>query len=233
MKNAWLFYLLTVVGFPAIFANTFAKSKKPYKIVCYLGSWANYRNGDGKFLIEDIDPQLCTHLIYGFAKLSHDNKIAAYDPYLDLKENWGLGAYERFTGLKKKNPNLKTLLAIGGWNEGSSKYSRMAKNPSSRKTFINSCVTYLQRYGFDGLDLDWEYPATRGGIPEDKKNFISLLKLRLRAKTALCFWLHATTASLTVRCPQRYFPFFFFIETRGESETYKKDGTDKDYTTNT
>ncbi|GFV23029.1 hypothetical protein TNCV_729801 [Trichonephila clavipes] len=28
-------------------------------------------------------------------------------------------------------------------------------------------------------------------------------------------------------------PFSFFIETRGESETYKKDETDKDYTTNT
>ncbi|GFU30430.1 chitotriosidase-1 [Nephila pilipes] len=176
MKKAWLFSVLIIVGFPTIFASISAKSKKPYKIVCYLGSWANYRNGDGKFLIEDIDPKLCTHLIYGFAKLSHDNKIAAYDPYLDLKENWGLGAYERFTGLKKKNPNLKTLLAIGGWNEGSSKYSRMAKNPSSRKTFVDSCVTYLQRFGFDGLDLDWEYPATRGGIPEDKKNFILLLK---------------------------------------------------------
>ncbi|GFT30716.1 uncharacterized protein TNCV_759131 [Trichonephila clavipes] len=29
--------------------------------------------------------------------------------------------------------------------------------------------------------------------------------MRLRAKTVFCFWLHATTASLTVRCPQRYF----------------------------
>ncbi|GFX46478.1 hypothetical protein TNCV_4549171 [Trichonephila clavipes] len=46
--------------------------------------------------------------------------------------------------------------------------------------------------------------------------------------------LAATTAILTVRCPQRYVCLFsFFIETRGESETYKKDGTDKDYTTNT
>ncbi|GFU40911.1 hypothetical protein TNCV_2466871 [Trichonephila clavipes] len=49
-----------------------------------------------------------------------------------------------------------------------------------------------------------------------------------------CLALAATTASLTVRCPQRYvFLFSFFIETRGESETYKKDGTDKDYTANT
>ncbi|GFU93478.1 RNA-directed DNA polymerase from mobile element jockey [Trichonephila clavipes] len=57
-------------------------------------------------------------------------------------------------------------------------------------------------------------------------------RLRLRAKTAW-LWL-PQSASLTVRCPQWYvFLFSFFIETRGESETYKKDGTDKDYTTNT
>ncbi|GFW00681.1 hypothetical protein TNCV_2284271 [Trichonephila clavipes] len=56
--------------------------------------------------------------------------------------------------------------------------------------------------------------------------------LRLRAKTAW-LWL-PQSASLTVRCPQRYgLLFSFFIETRGESETYKKDGTNKDYTTNT
>ncbi|CAL1270702.1 unnamed protein product [Larinioides sclopetarius] len=175
-QRTWIFCLLAVVGFSAAATNNQSKEKKPYKIVCYLGSWANYRRDDGKFLIEDIDPKLCTHLVYGFAKLNHNNKIAAYDPYLDLKENWGLGAYERFTGLKKKNPNLKTLLAIGGWNEGSTKYSRMAKNASSRKTFIDSCVEFLQKYGFDGLDLDWEYPATRGGISEDRKNFVLLLK---------------------------------------------------------
>ncbi|XP_015914102.1 chitinase-3-like protein 1 [Parasteatoda tepidariorum] len=168
--------LLVILGFIiSIQADLMPKSKSPYKVVCYLGSWANYRYGDGKFLIEDIDPRLCTHLIYGFAKLGHDNKIAAYDTYLDLKENWGLGAYNRFNELKKKNSELKTLLAIGGWNEGSTKYSMMARNPSSRKIFVESCVNFLTKYGFDGLDLDWEYPAARGGTPEDKKNFVLLL----------------------------------------------------------
>ncbi|GFV60816.1 hypothetical protein TNCV_954361 [Trichonephila clavipes] len=56
------------------------------------------------------------------------------------------------------------------------------------------------------------------------------VKLRLRAKTVLCFWLHATTGQPD--CTLSAAVLSFFIETRGESETYKKDGTDKDYTTN-
>lgn len=174
MKYGTFFSLIALI--PVVLSNTSSKASKPYKVVCYLGSWANYRNGDGKFVIEDIDPNLCTHLIYGFTKLSHDNRIAVYDPYLDLKENWGLGAFQRFNNLKHKNPTLKTLIAIGGWNEGSTKYSQMASNPSSRKRFVNSCIDFLNKHGFDGLDLDWEYPGSRGGKAEDKKNFVSLIK---------------------------------------------------------
>ena len=45
-------------------------------------------------------------------------QVKSLDPYNDLYDNWGLGAYDRFTGLKLYNPNLKTYLAVGGWNEG-------------------------------------------------------------------------------------------------------------------
>ncbi|XP_067139342.1 chitinase-3-like protein 1 [Centruroides vittatus] len=154
----------------------YSASLHKYKVVCYLGSWANYRPGLGKFTIEDIDPHICTHLIFGFAGLGFDNRIRSLDPYLDLKENYGKGAFQRFTGLKQYNPELKTLLAIGGWNEGSVKYSRMASNSATRKIFIDSCVELLKKYDFDGLDLDWEYPANRGGKPEDKANFVALLR---------------------------------------------------------
>lgn len=76
--------------------------------------------------------------------------------------------YKKFTGLKSKNPHLKTLLAIGGWNEGSVKYSNMVSTKSSRATFLKSCLDFMKKYNFDGIDLDWEYPSQRGGRPEDK-----------------------------------------------------------------
>lgn len=135
-----------------------------------------YRPGRGKYSVEDIDPFLCTHVIYSFAGLGHDNRIRSLDPWNDLRDNYGKGAFERFTALKKQNPKLKTLIAIGGWNEGSIKYSSMAMSESTRRTFIESVVQFLEKYNFDGLDLDWEYPAARGGKPEDKNNFSALLR---------------------------------------------------------
>lgn len=147
------------------------------KIVCYYGSWAVYRPGNGKFDVEDIDPFICTHLSYGFAGLDpNTSHIYALDPWNDLEDGGGKGAYKRFNALKSQNPELKTFISIGGWNEGSEKYSKMAADDGSRKEFAASCVTFVQQYGFDGLDLDWEYPASRGGALEDKQNYPLLLK---------------------------------------------------------
>lgn len=145
-------------------------------MVCYYGSWAVYRPGNGKFDVEHIDPFLCTHIIYGFTGLGTDNTMIPLDPWNDLYDNWGKGAFLRFTGLKRQNPNLKALIAIGGWNEGSEKYSKMVSDPAKRATFFNSVVSFIQKYNFDGLDFDWEYPASRGGVPADKQNYISMIR---------------------------------------------------------
>ncbi|XP_046455808.1 acidic mammalian chitinase-like isoform X1 [Daphnia pulex] len=145
-------------------------------MVCYYGSWAVYRPGNGKFDVEQIDPFLCTHIIYGFTGLGTDNTMIPLDPWNDLYDNWGKGAFLRFTGLKQQNPNLKALIAIGGWNEGSEKYSRMVSDPAKRATFVNSVVNFIKKYNFDGLDFDWEYPANRGGLPSDKQNYISMIR---------------------------------------------------------
>jgi chitinase len=91
-------------------------------LMCYFGSWSTWRHDNGFFDVENIDPFLCTHLIFGFAGLdAATNKIKALNEYNDLDQrspHWSKGAYRRFTSLKQINPNLFTLLAIGGWNEG-------------------------------------------------------------------------------------------------------------------
>ena len=83
---------------------------------------------------------------------------------MDLEDNYGLAGFKKATDLKYSYPHLKVTIAIGGWNEGSKKYSAMAKDPEKRKAFVDSVINFLEHYNFDGLDLDWEYPGKEGEI---------------------------------------------------------------------
>lgn len=121
-----------------------------------------YRPGRGSFALENIDPNLCTHIVYAFAGLNAtSDSIRSLDPWQDLKDDWGKGGYERITQMRASYPHLKVSLAIGGWNEGSKNYSRMVSEPARRQRFVKSATDFVLRYKFDGLDLDWEYPTQR------------------------------------------------------------------------
>lgn len=67
---------------------------------------------------------------------------------------------------------LKFAKKSGGWSFGTERFKSMSSNKYNRRLFIFSAMDYLRERNFDGLDLDWEFP--RG--PEDKKNFVELLK---------------------------------------------------------
>lgn len=150
--------------------NELSGDKNNYKIVCYYTNWSQYRPKDGKFMPEDIDPELCTHIVFAFGWLKR-GKLSSFEANDETKDK-KKGLYERISELKSKNSNLKTLLAIGGWSFGTEKFKEMSGSRYSRQIFILDSITYLRNRSFDGLDIDWEYPKGE----DDKKNYVSLLK---------------------------------------------------------
>jgi len=67
---------------------------------------------------------------------------------------------------------------VGGW--GSSRFSEMAANDSTRTAFAADCRRVIDKFGLDGIDIDWEYPGSgTAGISfssADKENFTLLMR---------------------------------------------------------
>ena len=128
----------------------------------------------GKFTPEDLDPTLCTHIVFAFATIK-DNRLAHSEDN-DIGDSFSEGTYTRMMKLREKNPKLKILVAVGGWAFGSKPFQSLTENIFRMNGFVYDAIEFLRKHNFDGLDVDWEYP--RGA--DDKASFVSLIKeLRL------------------------------------------------------
>ncbi|KAI2629291.1 putative class V chitinase [Hypomontagnella submonticulosa] len=144
----------------------------------YYESWANTRTCD-KRSPDDLDLTGITHLNFAFAFF--DPKTYQISP---MDSNSG-SLYNKFTGLKSKKSSLQTWISIGGWSFNDdtntpntrTAFSDMASSAEGRQKFIDSLQNFMQTYGFDGVDIDWEYPAAddRGGKDSDFGNFPELI----------------------------------------------------------
>lgn len=49
------------------------------KLVCYFSNWSQYRPSNGRFTPENVDPFLCTHVIYVLATINLDNQLTTIE----------------------------------------------------------------------------------------------------------------------------------------------------------
>ncbi|KAJ2782376.1 hypothetical protein H4R18_002309 [Coemansia javaensis] len=155
----------------------------------YFTAWSIYDRG---FVPADVAVERLTHVNYGFAKLE-GNALALGDPWADVERptpdaEYGAGdlrgSFGEFnndnSAVRRRNPQLRSLISVGGWT-WSGGFSAMAASPASRAEFVRSVADFLQRYRFDGVDIDWEHPV-EGGMdgnarsPADAANYLLLLR---------------------------------------------------------
>lgn len=138
--------------------------KKPFAVFGYYAGRPNF--------IDSFPVEKLTHLCFSFTHLK-GNRIALGN----ARDSAGLA---NCVLLKKRNPQLKVIVSMGGWT-GCFSCSEVFSIDSSRKLFASSAKQLLNYFKADGIDLDWEYPAIKGppGHPfmlSDKENFTALIK---------------------------------------------------------
>ncbi len=133
-----------------------------FRVIAYVAGWS---------MPATIDPKKLTHINFAFARIDGGGRVVFEDVKFAL-------ALKSLLALKQRNPGLKILISIGGWEADG--FSDAALTRKSRSAFAESAVTFLRHHGADGLDLDWEYPGQGvAGIKfraEDRQNFTLLLK---------------------------------------------------------
>ncbi|MDB9449353.1 glycosyl hydrolase family 18 protein [Dolichospermum circinale] len=128
-----------------------------YIVGGYIGSW----NLDSNTPVDTPFNKL-THLFYSFADVTSTGTVQL------PQDGTGTGDIAKLQQIKAQNPNLKIMLSIGGATEND--FSSAAATVQSRANFAQSAIQLMKTNGFDGLDIDWEYPQAN-----EDNNYIQLL----------------------------------------------------------
>ncbi|WP_125152348.1 glycosyl hydrolase family 18 protein [Clostridium rectalis] len=158
------------------------------KLIGYFPEWAYNNEAQGFFNVTDLQWDSLTHIQYSFAMVDENtNKITLGDENAALREefkNYDLsykgkkieldstlpykGHFNLLQTMKKQFPNVNLLISVGGW-AGSRGFYTMLDTDAGINTFADSCIDFIKKYNFDGVDIDFEYPSStsQSGNPAD------------------------------------------------------------------
>jgi len=144
-----------------------AQHKSKPVIIGYVGGY------NGQLINPDsIEAKRLSHINYAFVDIK-DNKAWLHNEQTDTIN------FRSLNSLKKKNPNLKILISIGGWT-WSKNFSDAMLTDTSTQQFAESAVAIVAQYDLDGIDIDWEYPGMIGDNnkyrDEDRQNYTRMFQ---------------------------------------------------------
>ncbi|EAW15054.1 glycoside hydrolase family 18 protein [Aspergillus clavatus NRRL 1] len=148
------------------------------KMIGYYESWSA-RKSCHKVAPTDLPLDALTHVNFAFAYI----EPSTYQ-VVTMDGSTPASLFQDTTNLKSIKQDIKVFVSIGGWtfsdNDTSTQplFGEIAADATKRQTFADNVVHFMKQYGFDGVDIDWEYPGApdRRGNPEDTENYVLLLK---------------------------------------------------------
>jgi len=123
---------------------------------------------------DDLNLKGVDELIIAFGLIRNGSEI--FIPDVEM----GFDLKSEVKKLRERYKDLKIIISVGGW--GAEGFSDMANDPKLRAEFCVNAKKMILDYGFDGIDIDWEYPVGPDwGLPirtrpEDRENYVILLK---------------------------------------------------------
>ncbi|KAK9388983.1 glycoside hydrolase [Lipomyces mesembrius] len=105
-----------------------------------------------------------THIYYAFVGLNNDGSIYLTEPETAGKTGSAyLSSKKCLTALRdmrdKYKPELQLLVSVGG-GSGSANFATVARDFTRRAKFVEELKDLVDQYSFDGVDIDWESPAS-------------------------------------------------------------------------
>lgn len=143
-----------------------------FKVVGYYPSWSPDK-------LRAVDFGVLTHVCYAFAIPTAEGDLRGLENP-DTASELIRSAHEN---------GAKVLLSVGGWsyNDVPLEGVFMEATSDSEKTrhFSESIVEMCDKYGFDGVDMDWEHPRTDGTSAKQYEELMLILSDKLHAKGKL------------------------------------------------